>query len=75
VLLIENGVYAVMATGSHASSVKQALNQRQLRIYALEADLKLRGITREQMISGIQTIDYAGFVDLAAENDKVQSWL
>ncbi len=75
VLLIENGVYAVLAAGSHASMVEEAISQHQLRVYALGSDLKLRGISKEQMIAGVQVIDYAGFVNLAAENDKVQSWL
>jgi len=75
VLLIENAVYAVMVAGSQAPKIEQALGQRQLRVYALEADLKLRGITQEQMIPGIEVVDYAGFVNLAADNDKVQSWL
>ncbi len=75
VLLIENGVYGVLATGSSAKMVEAAISHQQLRIYALEADLKLRGIPKEKIIAGVQLVDYAGFVNLAAENDKVQSWL
>ena len=29
----------------------------------------------DKVIDGIKLVDYAGFVDLATENDKVQSWL
>ncbi len=75
VLLIENGVYAVLAAGSQAAMVEKAISQRQLRVYALGVDLKLRGIDQQQMIAGIQVVDYPGFVNLAVENDKVQSWL
>jgi tRNA 2-thiouridine synthesizing protein B len=44
-------------------------------IYALEPDLKARGIGSEKMISGINLVGYDGFVELAVTNDKVQSWL
>ena len=44
-------------------------------IYALEPDLKARGIGPEKMIDGINLVGYDGFVELAVTNDKVQSWL
>jgi tRNA 2-thiouridine synthesizing protein B len=44
-------------------------------IYALESDLRARGIGSEKMISGINLVGYDGFVELAVTNDKVQSWL
>jgi tRNA 2-thiouridine synthesizing protein B len=44
-------------------------------IYALESDLRARGIGFEKMISGINLVGYDGFVELAVTNDKVQSWL
>jgi tRNA 2-thiouridine synthesizing protein B len=34
-----------------------------------------RGLSEDRVIDGISVVDYAGFVDLAAENDKVQAWL
>jgi len=44
-------------------------------IYALESDLRARGIGSEKMINGINLVGYGGFVELAVTNDKVQSWL
>jgi tRNA 2-thiouridine synthesizing protein B len=41
----------------------------------LGPDLAARGLSEERVIDGISVVDYAGFVDLAAENDKVQAWL
>lgn len=73
VLLIEDGVYAALAGTSAESKVKAALNN--LKVYALGADLKARGFSEERVIDGISLVDYAGFVDLAAEHDKVQAWL
>ncbi|MDH5614597.1 MAG: sulfurtransferase complex subunit TusB, partial [Gammaproteobacteria bacterium] len=47
---------------------------KDVKIYALEADLDSRGI-KGRVIDGIQLVDYNGFVDLTVEYDKVQSWL
>ena len=73
VLMIEDGVYAAM-TGTEAEArVQAALGT--VSIYALGPDLKARGIGEDRLIEGIQVVDYAGFVDLATQNDKVQAWL
>ena len=37
--------------------------------------LKARGIPAERLMDGVQSVDYAGFVDLAATHDRTQSWL
>ena len=73
VLLIEDGVYAAMTGTDAASRVKAALDN--LSIYVLGPDLKARGISEDRLIEGVKVVDYAGFVNLAAENDKVQAWL
>jgi len=44
-------------------------------VYVLGPDLKARGFREDRLIEGIQVVDYAGFVDLATEHDKVQAWL
>jgi tRNA 2-thiouridine synthesizing protein B len=43
-------------------------------VYALEPDLKARGVA-DKVMDGVKLVDYAGFVDLACEHDKVQAWL
>jgi tRNA 2-thiouridine synthesizing protein B len=73
VLLIEDGVYAVLKGTSAEGQVKAALDN--LNVYVLGPDLKARGFSEERVIEGVKVVDYAGFVDLAAENDKVQAWL
>jgi tRNA 2-thiouridine synthesizing protein B len=69
VLLIEDGVYAAIATG------KAAANLQGLKVAALGPDLNARGIGEDKLIEGIQIVDYAGFVDLVTTTDRVQSWL
>lgn len=73
VLLIEDGVYAALRDSSLAPRVMDALGR--IRCYALGPDLRARGIAEGRLIPGIRVIDYAGFVELAAENDKVLAWL
>lgn len=73
VLLIEDGVYAALAGTSADVRVREALAT--LKLYVLGPDLKARGFGEDRLIPGISVVDYAGFVDLAAEHDKVQAWL
>jgi tRNA 2-thiouridine synthesizing protein B len=73
VLLIEDGVYAALAGTNVESRVKEALGS--VKVYVLGPDLAARGFAPERVIEGVSVVDYAGFVDLAAEHDKVQAWL
>lgn len=72
VLLIEDGVYGALNGSAMSDLVKAAMNN--VSIYALGPDLKARGIA-DKVMDGIKVVDYAGFVDLACEHDKVQAWL
>ena len=73
VLLFEDGVYAVLKGTSAEAQIKAALDTQS--IYVLGPDLAGRGFSEDRLIEGVKVVDYAGFVDLAAENDKVQAWL
>ena len=73
VLLFEDGVYAVLKGTTFEVQIKAALDNQS--IYVLGPDLKARGFSEDRVIEGVKLVDYAGFVDLAAENDKVQAWL
>ena len=55
------------------SLVTEALEA--VRVYALEPDLKARGLSGDRLIPGIEVVGYDGFVDLACTNDKIQNWL
>ena len=73
VLMIEDGVYAALKGTGAEALVKAAVDN--LSVYVLGPDLKARGFDEDRLIEGVKVVDYAGFVDLAAENDKVQAWL
>lgn len=68
VLLIEDGVYAAV---KDAANVPDTLFQH--RVYALEADVKARGLGAK-LAPQIELVDYAGFVALATQYDCIQSW-
>lgn len=73
VLFFEDGVYAALQGTAVESAVQEALGR--LSVYVLGPDLRARGFSEDRIIDGVKVVDYGGFVDLAAENDKVQAWL
>jgi tRNA 2-thiouridine synthesizing protein B len=73
ILLIEDGVYAAFDGTVVADKVKAAMADH--KVYVLGPDVSARGMSEDNVIDGVQVIDYSGFVDLVTEYDKVQSWL
>ncbi|MBF8273336.1 MAG: DsrH family protein [Magnetococcales bacterium] len=71
ILLMEDGVYGAVSGTAKAPLVEAAL-ARKVRVCVLGADLKARALN--DTIKGTEITDYAGFVDLVAEN-KIHSWL
>lgn len=73
VLLFEDGVYAAMKGTVWADKVTAALSDK--KVYVLAPDLAARGMNTDNVIDGIEMVDYAGFVDLVAEYSATQAWL
>jgi len=71
VILIEDGVYA--ATTAAAQAHLHPASGR-LRVYALAPDIEARGM-QERIATGVELVDFAGFVDLVTSHNTVQSWL
>ncbi len=72
ILLIEDGVYAALKGSKFADVMNNAIGKHE--VYALGPDLDARGLSGK-VIDGIKVVDYGGFVDLAAEQPRVQTWL
>ena len=70
ILLLEDGVYAAVAGTARSSLIEQAL--RQNAVYAIEADLKARGLVN--LIKEVRVASYGDFVDLV-EQHPVHAWL
>ena len=73
VLLIEDAVVGAVKGSSSEATLTGALAK--VSVSVLGPDLAARGIGEDKLIDGVQVVDYAGFVDLTAANDAVQSWL
>lgn len=73
ILLIEDAVYAAFKGTAFAEKIKAALGK--CKVYALEPDIKARGMEVSKIIDGIETVDYGGFVDLTVTHDNVHSWV
>ena len=72
VLLIEDGVYGALPASPEANALS-ALRERQVEVYALESDLKARGLT-ERIANGVSIADYEKFVALSVAHNTIQSW-
>ena len=72
VLLIEDAVYAATRGNEAEARLREALPR--LKVCVLQPDLEARGMA-DRLIEGVTTVDYGGFVDLAAEHKNCQSWL
>ncbi len=72
VLMYEDGIYGAIKGTAVAEKItaKNGVN-----FYVLGPDLKARGVAEDKVTDGIEIVDYAKFVSLAAENDKVMAWV
>lgn len=69
-LLCGDATYALIAD----TAARQMLDARaeQLRLYVLDEDSKARGLAMPEWVT---SIDYAVFVELSVQYDKVNTWL
>jgi tRNA 2-thiouridine synthesizing protein B len=72
VLMYEDAVYGAIKGTAIADKVGAASG---VKFYVLGPDLKARGIAEDKVADGIEIVDYAAFVNLAAENNRVQAWV
>jgi tRNA 2-thiouridine synthesizing protein B len=73
VLMIEDGVFGARKGSSAASMVQAALQAA--KVYALAPDLAARGIKPQDLVGGIELVDYGGFVDLVTNHGRTVAWL
>jgi len=70
ILLIEDGVYACQRDADFSDSLA---NNSHISFYALEADIRARGLVGK-LHKAVQVIDDCTFVDLCIRHKSVQSW-
>ena len=74
VLMIEDGVAGALQNTTASQSISDAMSEG-VKFAVLGEDLNARGLSADRVIDGISVVDYAGFVQLAADHDNVQNWL
>ena len=74
VLLIEDAVVSALQNTSVSEKIEKA-TESGIKFYALREDLSARGLPEQRVLDKIALVDYAGFVNLVTENDRVQNWL
>ncbi len=72
ILLIEDGIYAALKDTQTTARVQAAMMD--CTVYVLQPDVEARGM-QGRVLEGVTPVDYAGFVDLTASHNAVQSWL
>lgn len=73
VLLIEDATVAAVDNTRYADKLKSSAEQ--IKLYVLQPDLQARGLGESNLVPGLNTVDYTGFVSLVTEHDRVHSWL
>ncbi|MBV1703879.1 MAG: sulfurtransferase complex subunit TusB, partial [Hyphomicrobiales bacterium] len=68
VLLCEDAVIGARKGSAFAKALAE--KAATCAIYALAPDLAARGIKGEDVVEAVKTVDYSGFVDLAADADR-----
>jgi len=71
-VFLENSVLRLLQDSDISDTLIRLLNNN--RLYVLSDDLAARGITLDQLVKGLETIDYAGLVELTVSNPVIQSW-
>ena len=71
-MFLENSVLRILQNSDISDTLMQLLNNN--RLYVLSDDLAARGITIDQLVKGLEVIDYAGLVELTVSNPVIQSW-
>lgn len=72
ILLLEDGVFGAIRQAPCAEEL-QVIISKGVKVYALENDLKARGLS-DKLQGQITVTDYNGFVQLSLDFRCVQSW-
>ena len=72
VVFLENSVLRLLKKGSLNDTLAQLLKRN--RLCVLAEDIEVRGIVAEELVNGIDVIDYAELVSLTVKNPLSLSW-
>ncbi len=72
VVFLENAVLRVLQQGNLNNALTELL--KSTRLYVVSDDMAVRGILPDELVKGLEVIDYAGLVTLTVNNPVIQSW-
>lgn len=72
VIFLENSVLRILQKGLLSDRLTQQLKIN--RLCVLSDDITVRGIVADELVKGIEVIDYAELVELTVKNPVIQSW-
>lgn len=73
VVLMDGAVCAALAGHNGNDLLRQLLSQS-CRVYALQEMLLVHGVAPQLLLSGVESVDYAGLVELTVRNPVIHSW-
>ena len=73
VLLHQGAVWTAMSGHADNRKLLQLL-ARDCRIYVLQEMLVVNGIQSNQVLAGINVVNYSGWVELTVKNPVIQTW-
>jgi tRNA 2-thiouridine synthesizing protein B len=73
ILMFEDAVVGARK-GSAAAPLIEAAAQTG-KVYVLGADMAARGLKADDIVPGVQVVDYGGFVDLVTGHGRTVAWL
>ena len=71
VVFLENAVLRTLQHGDIGGFLAQKTSNR---FCVLSDDIAVRGIVPDELIKGVEVIDYAGLVELTINNPVIHSW-
>ena len=72
VVFLENAVLRILQNGSLSGTLTGLLKQN--RLCVLADDIEARGIVADELVNGVDVIDYSELVRLTVKNPVIQSW-
>ncbi len=72
IVFLDNAVLWLLQTGNSNNTWSELLKTHQL--YAMTDALAVRGINAEELVQGINIIDYPELVALTVKHPVIQSW-
>ncbi len=72
VVFLENAVLRTLQNSAISGTLTRQLDRN--RLCVLSDDIAVRGIASDELVKGIEVIDYAELVELTVNNPVIQSW-